>query len=380
MQPGRDTERAALLADDVDTDGAFRKALDAELDKITSFYTKKEAELLQEVLQLLNDAEEYADSGDEENLRPKSSGRPGLSRWDSNQGNDDDDSDDDDEEDDDRVSGAGSRLLKPQNQHMRHSITSDAPSDPSARRRHSIAFSDDVGENPSTLLYDKRITLKKRAISLFVALRELKSYSQLNKTGFTKALKKYDKILQRKLKARYIEQCVAPAYCFQEATIRNLDENVNKIEGIYADLVTNGDLAEAKKELRLHLREHVVWERNTVWRDMIGIERKTHAAHLGLTGPLLGDQVEKRRLAGDEAIVAPPRKLLWTPCGTMAVPTWLFSMGFFVLTGIVLIFAAMLQMTIFETPEQNNCFAMLVFVSLLWATEVCAYSGGGFDC
>ncbi|EDN10234.1 conserved hypothetical protein [Histoplasma mississippiense (nom. inval.)] len=81
-----------------------------------------------------------------------------------------------------------------------------------------------------------------------------------------------------------------------------LNARISGIEKLYAELVTKGDLALSKRELRLHLREHVVWERNTVWRKMIGIERKSQAANMG--------------------------------------------------------------------PEQQNCLAMLVFVSLLWSTEV----------
>jgi hypothetical protein len=31
----------------------------------------------------------------------------------------------------------------------------------------------------------------------------------------------------------------------------------------------------------------------------------------------------------------------------------------------------LLMVPIMEEPEQQNCLAMVVFVSLLWATEVC---------
>lgn len=373
-----DLERAALLAgEEVDTDAIFSKALDAELEKVESFFEKKERELLGEVQQLLRDVEEYEDdSGDLEPNQPddtrlKNNGGGGgggvgggLSRWMSSQGEEygvvDDVSDSDDEE--------RSELIRPPRRNTHQSAASDAPSEFSVRRRHSLANSLDGFENKD-YFYDKRITLKKRAISLFVAFRELKSYSQLNRTGFTKALKKYDKILNRDLKNRYIEQKVSKAYCFQPETLRKLDEKVAEIEEIYANLVTNGDLEEARKELRLHLREHVVWERNTVWRDMIGVERRAYGAHIGLAGPLLGEEAEKKRLAGDETAVQLTKELK-TPFGTITVPVWLFSTGFFTLTFIVIVFAVLLQIKIFNTPEQNNCFAMLVFVSLLWATEV----------
>ncbi|QSS66072.1 SPX domain-containing protein [Histoplasma capsulatum] len=70
-----------------------------------------------------------------------------------------------------------------------------------------------------------------------------------------------------------------------------LNGRISGIEKLYAELVTKGDLALSKRELRLHLREHVVWERNTVWREMIGIERKSQAANMGVRRTLLaGDQ------------------------------------------------------------------------------------------
>ncbi|KAG4220721.1 hypothetical protein PC116_g30802 [Phytophthora cactorum] len=42
----------------------------------------------------------------------------------------------------------------------------------------------------------------------------------------------------------------------------------------------------------------------------------------------------------------------------------------FILLGIVIIFLVLLFVPIMEVPEQQSCLAMLVFVSLLWATEV----------
>jgi hypothetical protein len=147
--------------------------------------------------------------------------------------------------------------------------------------------------------------------------------------------------------------------------MKNLDENVKKIEKAYADIVTKGDMPLAKRELRLHLREHVVWERNTVWRDMIGIERKAQAANIGVKRTLLGDQdPSQTRLTGD------PDKELMTRVGRYYCPKWLFSSAFLGLVSVCLIFVILLVVPIMKKPEQQNCLAMLVFVSLLWATEV----------
>jgi phosphate transporter len=240
-------------------------------------------------------------------------------------------------------------------------------------RRNSQGY-DDYAEQAFSALYSSGITLKKRAISLYVQLCELKSFVQLNKTGFSKVLKKYDKILDRSLKSKYIEQHVMQAHPFRPETLKHIEENISRMEKAYADVVTEGDVAVAKKELRLHLREHVVWERNTVWREMIGIERKAQAANMGLRRTLLGADTDpsKARLQGDDDEI-PDMKELSTPIGRFRYPTWLFSSTMYTLILIVAIFFILLYVPIMKKVEQQNCLAILVFVSLLWATEASDY-------
>jgi phosphate transporter len=151
----------------------------------------------------------------------------------------------------------------------------------------------------------------------------------------------------------------------------HIEENIQRMEKAYADVVTQGEVDVAKRELRLHLREHVVWERNTVWREMIGIERKAQAANLGLRRTLLGadNDPSKARLQGDDDQIADMKELT-TPVGRMRCPAWLFSSTMFTLVIIVAIFFVLLNIRIMKKKEEQNCLAMLAFVSLLWATEV----------
>lgn len=128
----------------------------------------------------------------------------------------------------------------------------------------------DYADETFQALYDEGITLKKRLIGLYVNICELRSFIQLNETGFSKVLKKYDKILDRKLKSAYVQEKVKAAQPFQPSTFAALDEHLRRVEQAYASIVTKDDVDTARQELRLHLREHVVWERNTVWREMIG--------------------------------------------------------------------------------------------------------------
>lgn len=387
-----DTEESALIANArepaVDTDLVYRRTLDHELEKISSFYNLKEEELLREVYELSTDTKSFEEGRDAESVtdspligessrrRHSLGGLSGILRTRSSLDTDREDDTDDDEEEEEHQSGAGAGLLsklkrgKGWSSNMEGSHTSHVSDSGLFQRRTSQTFDEYQGYAIGAL-YDKRVMLKKRAISLFVALRELKSFVQLNRTGFVKALKKYDKILNRSLKSQYIQSVVEPCYCFRPETTAELDKAIGKVEEMYASLVTGGDLDAAKRELRLHLREHVVWERNTVWREMIGIERKAQAANMGIRRTLLGDTTDptKSRLTGDEPEISTTKELE-TPVGKIKYSTWIFSGGFFVLMAVLLIFTVLLFVPIFPSPEQQNCLAMLVLVSLLWATEV----------
>jgi len=372
-----------------------------ELEKISSFYQLKELEIYGEVSDFLKDEESYeAENADLDQLDGAENGRPGTSGRASDrprQGSifrsftklrrsstisrsiDEgvEDSDDDDDENTalhkQRPIGQRSKSTpydanigrSGQGEDMRASTEFSK-----SIRRNSQNY-DDYAEHAFSTLFSSGITLKKRAISLYVQLCELKSFIQLNKTGFTKVLKKYDKIMDRSLKSKYIEKYVTPAYAFRPETMKHIEDNIGRMEQAYADVVTGGDVALAKKELRLHLREHVVWERNTVWREMIGIERKAQAANMGLRRTLLGPDNDpaKARLQGDD-FDADEMKEVSTPVGRFRFPTWLFSSTMFTLIAIIAIFVIMLYIPIMKKVEQQNCLAMLIFVSLLWATEV----------
>jgi phosphate transporter len=234
-----------------------------------------------------------------------------------------------------------------------------------------MVFMEDDPYSEYTGVSDNRITLKKRAISCYVSLSELRSYVQLNWTGFSKILKKYDKTSNRSLRQHYLSERVEKAYPFLVETREHLREKISSVEEIYARICMDGDIHEAQKALKLHLREHVVWERNKVWRDMIGIERKAQAAALGIRAPLIGG---RPRELGDSTEVETKEIEIPTPVGRIRlprwVPRWLFSASMVTLIIALAIFFVLLYAPTFKSVEQSNCLAMLVFVSFLWATEV----------
>ncbi|KAI1734556.1 SPX domain-containing protein [Xylaria scruposa] len=387
-QPGAaDVETRPLLREE-DPDTVFSRSLDVELEKISSFFGVKERELYDEVDELLRDLDAYDDadqSGQYGPQRPtlshpsadqvKGVGGPKSSRSAYSTHSTEDGVEDSDDDDRDETSALNrDRRLSIGSAYGRRRTTGNlrAPTDMTASteltksmRRHSMGF-DDYAETAE--LFSDGIMLKKRIVSLYVQLCELKSYVQLNKTGFNKILKKFDKILDKQLRPKYMETVVDPSYPFLRDTMRQLEENIESMEKAYANIVTQGDETSAKKALRSHLREHVVWERNTVWRDLIGMERRAEAASLGKGFLGASNDGMKVRLQGDDVPVVPMKEIT-TPFGRLTIPTWLFGSTMLTILGITAVFLVFLTIPILEKPEQQACLAMLIFVSLLWATE-----------
>ena len=412
-----DEESQALLGGQLDPDTTFRRMLDNELDKVCSFYRLKELEIYGELEHLNNDVAQYKQETagldmeevvDMENRRKMNRSKSIFdvtapfrrkrrtstlsASMEEPEADDDSDSDADDRaamiknKDKDRPKQMKQRSKSAWDQSsattdhdldgmatsredlrdMRASIASPT----ALRRRPSLAMELESND-PAQLsaLYDSGISLKKRIVSIYVSLCELKSFIQLNQTGFKKSSKKYDKVCNRNVRKDYMEKVVDPSYPFRESTMTELDSHIKSAEQTYADVVTKGDVSMARRELRLHLREHVVWERNTVWREMIGVERRAQAANFGIRQTLLGHAHDpsEARLQGDDE--DKKSRTVETPLGRYRLPKWILSPTFFILIAIITVFMLLLFIPIMKKTEQQNCLAMLVFVSLLWATE-----------
>lgn len=210
---------------------------------------------------------------------------------------------------------------------------------------------------------DMRITFKKRITNLFVVTSELKQFVQLNETGMKKILKKYDKIMKSDLKSRYMGEVLQQQYPFLPDTLAKLETDVSELTSYYAKVVTAGDIVAAAAQLKTHLREQVVWQRNTVWREMIGIERRAQGATLeaAVMGGTSQQGGEKRKPT-----------TLRTPCGRLTLPTWLgiSTVQLFVAFTMLILLLKAPGLRFFNRIEEQNCLAMLVFCTILWATEV----------
>ncbi|KAG0337533.1 low-affinity phosphate transporter [Podila humilis] len=211
-----------------------------------------------------------------------------------------------------------------------------------------------VRENPNQKpsLYAPLTTealLRRRLIDTFMLLSELKSYVALNYLGFQKIVKKHDKLARCTTLDRYMSEVVDLCTPFQTDSRKQLDDQILRLQSIYARTCTNGNMSVAAKELRSHLREYIIWERNTIWRDMVGQERKAEGARA----------------------VDPKETEPWMLFG---YPIRFITAHDFrrLILGIVgsALFAVLMCVSIFDTEEQIRCFAILITVAFFWATEV----------
>ncbi|KAF9139219.1 low-affinity phosphate transporter [Mortierella sp. GBA39] len=191
--------------------------------------------------------------------------------------------------------------------------------------------------------------LRRRLIDTYMLLSELKSYVALNYLGFQKIVKKHDKLAHTDTLGNYMSMVVNQSPPFKMESRQNLDSQILRLQAIYARTCTNGSMSQAAKELRAHLREYIVWERNTVWRDMVQQERKAEGARA------VDPKEQEPWMVFGHAIhfmnAADFRRLVLgiIGCG---------------------IFALLMCVSIFDTREQNRCFAILITVAYFWATEV----------
>lgn len=226
----------------------------------------------------------------------------------------------------------------------------------------------------------KQITLKKKSISLFIALSELKSFIELNRIGFTKITKKFDKTCNYSIKRDFIDNYLPNnSRVFLPETLNVLDFRINQIIKIYSFLsgrltskTTMQDLENVRVDLKSHLRDHIVWERNTVWKDLLSLEKNSYNLHLD-------DDATQANKMGDEGSVNLmhlrlrrlnfPRNYSFFGYNHVTVPSCLLTWQVVKLIVIVITFIVLMCVKTFNDPEQHRCLALLVAAAMLWASE-----------
>lgn len=200
-----------------------------------------------------------------------------------------------------------------------------------------------------------RIGMKKRISALWQDLYALKQYVDLNDTAFQKILKKYDKNTGNKLKKSYLAEQVGTTYPWTKEAKEELDILLAHALFLYQRVVVGGDEELAKEQLRAQLRERIVVDRETVWSQMVGDRRGKHIF---------------RSADPEEALPAfqQRKRGFSTPLGRIARPSWI-SKGGLIFVFAVAVMVAIVVLQPMDRVEESNCLALLVFCTILWATE-----------
>jgi phosphate transporter len=198
---------------------------------------------------------------------------------------------------------------------------------------------------------------------------------------------RYDKITESELKDKYMHERVETSYPFLQETKSRLNDIMSQLVMHYATCVAGGDSSAAANELKSYQREKVskslsdcilflerggvliihaldsvqiIWERDTVWRQMIGKERRGETDGRVKSLITVGGRQEPSR----------PLVTLSTPLGTLRINGKHISF-----LAAVTAFVAILKLPIVNGGEANRCLAILVFATILWATEVSRLCG-----
>ncbi|KAG0370560.1 Sodium:sulfate symporter transmembrane region-domain-containing protein [Gamsiella multidivaricata] len=305
-------------------------SIGVELDNVVSFYYKKEKEIYAEVEALVSDIQNVehifycrADTllnGHRRSSTGGDSTKRTRSRWDNR---------------------ASRRSLQVRSGSWGHDAALALANEEDDGK--SLWFESEVEEDG--------MHFRHRCIEIFIKLSELQAYVKLNSTGSSMALKKYDKSSENDTKTIDMNRVIFQAYPFLSETTAKLQQQIDHVTGIYARIFAGGDLELAKRSLGTYLEDHIFWKRNTIWRDMIEAERKSQAVSVGPL-PVLQEEPVPLRTQSD----------------LIVLPKY-FTGNVLLMAFCCCIFIALLNVSLFDEPEQQNCFAILIFASLLWATE-----------
>ncbi|KAF8754114.1 Sodium:sulfate symporter transmembrane region [Rhizoctonia solani] len=361
-------ERAALLGGEHHRQAAnaiFQPLLDAELAKINTFYDIQEKELLYDVAEL----EQLVVRTEEEGIN---NGHGGIDS--------DDGSDEDEDEDETRSNGGNSVVdepisaTRPDPTPLTHSVLRGGNADLEASIASLRGPGSDSGVSPHSQNQRRRATSlstlhPKTPLATLIRLVKPGNASNAPIVGetiwqmrspaaidlqmlFKRRITtvRYDKITYNELKDHYMHNIVEKAAPFTQQCKDRLRNAISRTISLYAKCVTRGDISAALRQLRVHQREHIVWERDTVWRQMIGRERR-------------GEGADGRVKALGLGHVDSQAEPLLTAFGLKLTKRKL------VLLLAILLFVVLLNVHMVEGKEANRCLAILIFATVLWATE-----------
>lgn len=170
-------------------------------------------------------------------------------------------------------------------------------------------------------------------IETYIQLCDLQEFVALNHTGFSKILKKHDKYSPRQIKEKMMMQVD------DKLKLQDLDFFIEKLEKDYSHVFHADRLDIASAELKQRLRDFVILEKSSIWRDQIERERKRSAVTV-----VSGLEKQKQMLK--------------------------YLKKFMLLCFCCLVFVVILISPILDRGAERSCLAILILSSLLWALEI----------
>ncbi|KAG2234274.1 hypothetical protein INT48_002864 [Thamnidium elegans] len=203
----------------------------------------------------------------------------------------------------------------------------------------SVNQADDIKE--FNMYYNFRV----RCAAIYISLTELKSYVDINRTAFDKILKKWDKVTGSHLREAYFAKIVKTAEPFSAENFARIDNTLEHVLNMYAVVFTMGKKHLAEVELKMHMHDHIIFERSTVWKDLVGKERQTMDAHASI--PLKGFAVPYLNIFISH-------KTMYNIFGFLLALT---------------VYIVLMCIDTMNQKEASKCLALLLFAALMWAFE-----------
>lgn len=180
-----------------------------------------------------------------------------------------------------------------------------------------------------------------RAKEVYLALHDLHEFLYMNHTGFGKLAKSFDKHASRNKSTELMQQTNE---ALPLETLGKLDTMMQEIERAYARICCEGNLDEATVYLRHLLHERILYERASVWQDLVAAERKAHEVTVVASTPATNTASVKKHGSIDYK--------------------QMISLGL-----CLVVFLLLLFVPIFSDPVLQNALALLVTATALWCTE-----------
>lgn len=181
-----------------------------------------------------------------------------------------------------------------------------------------------------------------KAKEAYLALHDLHEYLYMNHTGFGKLAKSLDKHAGKHQSGELMAKVDA---ALPMDTLVTLETMMQEIERAYARICCDGNLDEATVYLRHLLHERIIYERASIWQELVAAERKAHEVTVVSSAPT--------------AAAAGPAKKRKLPV-----------MQLVNLALCIVVFLVLLFVPILEDRVMQNSMALMVTATALWCTEV----------